>query len=120
MDFKFRFMEQIVGAFLVLTLIILLGAVILIGRGKAWFKEKVNYYVILDQGYNLDKGSAVKMLNNQIGKVVDVEPDEFGLNLTAYVEPGADFYDIRNVMVVKREMNQPNLSDMVDDEEEEL
>lgn len=55
-----------------------------------------------------------------IGKVVDVEPDEFGLNLTAYVKPGANFYDIRNVIVVKREMNHPNLSDMVDDEEEEL
>lgn len=55
-----------------------------------------------------------------IGKVVDVEPDEFGLNQTAYVKPGANFYDIRNVMVVKREMNQPDLSDMVDDEEEEL
>lgn len=55
-----------------------------------------------------------------IGKVVDVEPDEFGLNQTAYVKPGANFYDIRNVLVVKREMAQPDLSDMVDDEEEEL
>lgn len=55
-----------------------------------------------------------------IGKVVDVEPDEFGLNQTAFVKPGANFYDIRNVMVVKREMSQPDLSDMVDDEEEEL
>ncbi|MDQ0156114.1 rod shape-determining protein MreC [Robertmurraya andreesenii] len=55
-----------------------------------------------------------------IGKVVDVEPDEFGLNQTAYVKPGANFYDIRNVMVVKREMAQPDLSDMIDDEEEEL
>ncbi|MEQ2526391.1 rod shape-determining protein MreC [Bacillaceae bacterium CLA-AA-H227] len=55
-----------------------------------------------------------------IGKVVDTEPDEFGLNQTAYVKPGANFYDIQNVMVVKRDMMQPNLSDMVDDEEEEL
>lgn len=56
----------------------------------------------------------------EIGKVVKVEPDEFGLNQSAYVKPGADFYDIENVMVVKREMLQPDLSDMVDEEEEEL
>jgi rod shape-determining protein MreC len=56
----------------------------------------------------------------EIGKVVKVEPDEFGLNQSAYVKPGADFYDIENVMVVKREMLQPDISDMVDEEEEEL
>ncbi|MGG0716324.1 rod shape-determining protein MreC [Robertmurraya massiliosenegalensis] len=55
-----------------------------------------------------------------IGKVVDVEPDEFGLNQTAFVKPGANFYNIRNVMVVKREMDKPDLSEMIDDEEEEL
>src|SRR5579875_33314 len=30
----------------------------------------------------------------EIGKVVDVKPDQYGLNQTAYVKPGADFYDI--------------------------
>lgn len=55
-----------------------------------------------------------------IGEVVDVEPDEFGLNQTAFVKPGAKFYNIKNVMVVKREMTQPDISEMVDDEEEEL
>ncbi|WP_077214124.1 rod shape-determining protein MreC [Bacillus dakarensis] len=55
-----------------------------------------------------------------IGKVVDVEPDEFGLNQTAFIEPGANFYDIKNVIVVKREMIKPDLSEMIDDEEEEL
>lgn len=52
-----------------------------------------------------------------IGKVVDAEPDEFGLNQTAFVKPGADMYDIRNVMVVKRDTIQPDLSEMVDEEE---
>ncbi|HYK74636.1 MAG TPA: rod shape-determining protein MreC [Pseudoneobacillus sp.] len=55
-----------------------------------------------------------------IGKVVDVVPDQYGLNLTAYVKPGANFYDIENVMVINRTMVQPDVSEMVDDEEEEL
>jgi rod shape-determining protein MreC len=55
-----------------------------------------------------------------IGKVVEVVPDQYGLNQTAYVKPGANFYDIENVMVINRTMIQPDLSEMVDDEEEEL
>ena len=43
-----------------------------------------------------------------IGEVVDVEPDEFGLNQTAYVKPGANLYDIKNVIVVKRGMIKPD------------
>ncbi|WP_442595239.1 rod shape-determining protein MreC [Neobacillus sp. D3-1R] len=55
-----------------------------------------------------------------IGKVVDVVPDQYGLNLTAYVKPGANFYDIENVIVINRTMVQPDVSEMIDDEEEEL
>ncbi|XJZ26368.1 rod shape-determining protein MreC [Bacillota bacterium Lsc_1132] len=47
-----------------------------------------------------------------IGKVVDVKPDQYGLNQTAYVKPGADFYDIQNVLVITRLMPQPSLSQM--------
>jgi rod shape-determining protein MreC len=37
-----------------------------------------------------------------VGKVVDVKVDQYGLNQTAYLEPTTDFYDISDVMVVKR------------------
>ncbi|MGG5254898.1 rod shape-determining protein MreC [Neobacillus sp. SM06] len=47
-----------------------------------------------------------------IGTVVDVKPDQYGLNQTAYVKPGADFYEIRNVLVITRLMPQPSLSQM--------
>ncbi|MFD2446218.1 rod shape-determining protein MreC [Bacillus sp. CGMCC 1.16607] len=55
-----------------------------------------------------------------IGKVVEVVPDQYGLNQTAYIKPGANFYDIENVIVITRKMIQPDFSEMVDDEEEEL
>jgi rod shape-determining protein MreC len=53
-----------------------------------------------------------------IGTVEEVVPDEYGLTQTAYVKPGADFYDIEHVMVAKRTMTQPELSDMMGEEEE--
>jgi rod shape-determining protein MreC len=55
-----------------------------------------------------------------IGKVVEVMADQYGLNQTAYVKPGANFYDIENVIVINRTMVQPDLSEMIDNEEEEL
>lgn len=53
-----------------------------------------------------------------IGTVEEVVPDEYGLTQMAYVKPGANFYDIEHVMVVKRSMIQPELQDMIDEEEE--
>ncbi|MCK6204972.1 MULTISPECIES: rod shape-determining protein MreC [Bacillus] len=52
-----------------------------------------------------------------VGVVEEVVPDEFGLNQTAYVKPGADFYDIEHVMVAKLSMEKPDL-DILEEEEE--
>jgi len=54
-----------------------------------------------------------------IGKVVEVKQDQYGLNLTALVKPGADFYDIKTVMVTKRTMAQAVDQDVTDGKEEE-
>ncbi|MFF2286070.1 rod shape-determining protein MreC [Peribacillus butanolivorans] len=51
-----------------------------------------------------------------IGKVVDVKVDQYGLNQIAYIEPSTDFYDINNVMVVKREV--VGVEDEIDGEDE--
>jgi rod shape-determining protein MreC len=55
-----------------------------------------------------------------IGKIVDVKPDQYGLNQTAYVKPGANFYDIQNVIVIKRAMTQPDLSQLGNEKEGDL
>ncbi|MDR7001487.1 rod shape-determining protein MreC [Neobacillus niacini] len=44
-----------------------------------------------------------------IGKVVDVKPDQYGLNQTALVKPGADFYEIQNVLVITRTIVSPDV-----------
>ncbi|HJV16820.1 MAG TPA: rod shape-determining protein MreC [Bacillales bacterium] len=55
-----------------------------------------------------------------IGKIVDVKPDQYGLNQTAYVKPGTNFYDIQNVIVIKRAMTQPDLSQLGNEKEGDL
>jgi rod shape-determining protein MreC len=56
----------------------------------------------------------------QIGKVIEVKPDQYGLNQTALVEPGANFYDLENIIVITRSMAQPNVTDMGEGKEEDL
>ncbi|WP_043934238.1 rod shape-determining protein MreC [Bacillus sp. EB01] len=55
-----------------------------------------------------------------VGKIEEVQPDQYGLNQIAFVKPGANFYDISEVIVIKRLMDKPLASEMVDDKEEEL
>jgi rod shape-determining protein MreC len=47
-----------------------------------------------------------------IGKVIDVKPDQYGLNQTAYVKPGADFYDIQKVLVIRQTMDEADMSQL--------
>jgi rod shape-determining protein MreC len=91
-------------------------------------KQKLLLVKAIPSGAKIEKGQAVitsglggvfpKGLT--IGKVVDVKPDQYGLNQTAYIKPGADFYDIENVIVIKRLMTQPEEGALKDGKEEEL
>ncbi len=72
MEIKFKTRERIVGIFLVLTLLIVAGSLIVIGRGKAWFSEHATYHLVFDEGYNLRDGANVKILNADVGKVTSI------------------------------------------------
>lgn len=69
MDTKFHLREQLVGLFLVITLLLSIGAVILVGRGKNWFSPHNTYYTKFQEGYGLKEGSTVKMFNAEVGRV---------------------------------------------------
>ena len=69
MDLDFNIREKIVGTFIICVAILLLGTVIMIGRGKDWFKTYIPYYTTLDESYNLQKNAPVKMFDTEIGKV---------------------------------------------------
>jgi len=52
-----------------------------------------------------------------IGTVKKIEHDQYGLTLTAYVEPFADFYNIEEVIILERLMLKPDSDEDVVDEE---
>ena len=72
MRITFDAREKIVGAFMVIMVILLLTIVVMIGRGKDWFKAYVTYYIVFDEAYNLSEGARVKLYKADIGKVKSV------------------------------------------------
>ena len=73
MKISFDAKEKIVGTFMVIMVILLLTVVVMIGRGKDWFKTYVTYYTVFDEAYNLNRDARVKLFNADIGKVQSVK-----------------------------------------------
>jgi phospholipid/cholesterol/gamma-HCH transport system substrate-binding protein len=76
MRLSFDAKEKIVGTFMVIMVILLLTMVVMIGRGKDWFKAYVSYYTVFDEAYNLSSSSRVKLYKADIGKVKSVRLEE--------------------------------------------
>ncbi|MBU1168548.1 MAG: MCE family protein [Proteobacteria bacterium] len=72
MVLKFRTMEKVVGTFVISVFILLLSMVVLVGRGKDWFRKNVMYTTTFGESYDLDLNSSVKLFNADIGKVKKV------------------------------------------------
>jgi phospholipid/cholesterol/gamma-HCH transport system substrate-binding protein len=69
MEVDYNKKEKIVGTFVIGIVILLLTMLIIIGRGKDWFKTYITYYATFDESYNLREDAAVKLYKADIGKV---------------------------------------------------
>jgi phospholipid/cholesterol/gamma-HCH transport system substrate-binding protein len=69
MEEGFTRREKLVGFFLILMVILTTATLLVIAQGKGWLLTYRTYFINLDQGYNLQQGSLVKMFNTDIGKV---------------------------------------------------
>ncbi len=69
MELNYTKKEKLAGLFVIVTAIFLLIALVMIGRGKDWFKRHVTYYTTFTESYNLQEDAAVKLLETKVGKV---------------------------------------------------
>ena len=72
MYIQFKRIEKIVGTFIICIVILLLTMVVIIGRGKDWFKKYIIYYTTFSEGYNLEVDTPVKLFKANIGKVQEI------------------------------------------------
>lgn len=67
LDFKRR--EKFVGAFVIGVALLFLTSLVIVGRGKEWFEERVIFYTTFNESYNLQSNAAVKLFKADIGSV---------------------------------------------------
>lgn len=72
MELNYTKKEKLAGLFVFITAILLLTALIMIGRGKDWFKRHVTYYTTFTESYNLKEDADVKLLETKIGRVQEI------------------------------------------------
>ncbi|MEW5910243.1 MAG: MlaD family protein, partial [Thermodesulfobacteriota bacterium] len=76
MEDEFSVKEKIAGLFMMAVVVILAITVMIVGRGKNWFKSSVTYYTTFNEGYNLEVDAPVKLFKADIGKVKEITPVE--------------------------------------------
>ena len=69
MKFKIRFADQIVGVFVVLSLVSLVLVIVFLGRGQRWFAKDASYRTILPSAGGLSKNMTVQYRGFAIGNV---------------------------------------------------
>ena len=72
MKFRIRFVNQVVGVFLIVALGFLLAILISIGSNQRWFARNYRYYTILPSASGVSTGMAITFKGFQVGRVTDV------------------------------------------------
>ncbi len=75
MILTFNTKEKIVGTFIITVFMLLLSMVVIIGRGKDWFRKNIIYHASFSESYNLDTNASVKLFNADIAKVKKITLD---------------------------------------------
>ena len=69
MKFKIRYADQIVGFFIILSLVALVFVIVMLGRSQRWFAKDASFYTILPSAGGLNKNMAVQYKGFTIGNI---------------------------------------------------
>ncbi|MEW6615501.1 MAG: MlaD family protein [Thermodesulfobacteriota bacterium] len=72
MYFRVKRFEKYVGAFVLFSIIVLVAALVFIGRGQRWFEKKYSFITIFDSAGGVELGSKVVLSGMEIGSVKDI------------------------------------------------
>jgi phospholipid/cholesterol/gamma-HCH transport system substrate-binding protein len=71
MKFKIRFADQIVGIFIILSIVILAFVIVVLGKSQRWFAKDVAFSTVFPSAGGLSKNMAVQYKGFTIGSVKD-------------------------------------------------
>ena len=71
MKFKIRFADQIVGLFIILSIVCIVFVIITLGHSNRWFSRDLSYYTVLPSAGGLSNNMPVQYRGFTIGNVTD-------------------------------------------------
>jgi phospholipid/cholesterol/gamma-HCH transport system substrate-binding protein len=91
--FKFRYVNEIVGSFVLVVVLVLASGIILAGKAQDWFIEEHEYILDLppEGSLGLKRGSDVEILGTTVGRIESIRIRTDGSMLARIVVKG-DFY----------------------------
>ena len=91
--FKFRYVNEIVGTFVILVLVLLLVGIFLAGQAQQWFEAVHRYTLVFppEGSMGLQENSEVVILGAVVGSLEKLSVDQEG-NMTGRIAIRGDFY----------------------------
>lgn len=91
--FHFRYVNEVVGGFVIFVVLLLVAAVVVAGRAQGWFEPvyKVQLLFSSEGSFDLQIGSPVVILGTTVGRVEEISVDEEGY-MSAMVTVKGDFF----------------------------
>ena len=106
--FKFRYVNEIVGGFVLLVVLLLLAGVLVAGRAQHWFEAmyEIDLKFPPEGSMELQKGGEVMLLGAKVGSVQDILVDDDGrISGTIRVRgPFMRFVRADSIALVKKKM----------------
>ena len=106
--FKFRYVNEIVGGFVLLVVLLLLAGVLVAGRAQHWFEAmyEIDLRFPPEGSMELQKGAEVMLLGAKVGSVQDILVDDAGsISGTMRVRgPFMRFVRADSIALVKKKM----------------
>ena len=90
--FKFRYVNEIVGGFVLMVVLLLLAGVLVAGHAQHWFETlyEINLQFPPEGSMELQKGGEVMLLGAKVGSVQDIIVDDDG-NITGSIRVRGSF-----------------------------
>ena len=106
--FKFRYVNEIVGGFVILVVLLLLAGVLVAGNAQHWFDpmHEIDLDFPPEGSMDLQKGAEVMLLGARVGSVQDILVDNDG-NITGSIRVRGSFMRFMradSVALVKKKM----------------
>ncbi|HOX92628.1 MAG TPA: MlaD family protein, partial [Spirochaetales bacterium] len=95
MKFKIKYMDQIVGLFIIIALALFAVIVILVGMNQRWFAKDYRFHTVFSSAAGVAPGTAITMKGFTVGKI-----DKISLNENNMVDAQFHIYDTYYPLVV--------------------